>query len=449
MALRFCELSKMTEDFLHYIWKFRLFNTAILKTSTGEELQILHPGTHNTNGGPDFLQAKIKIGNQIWVGNVEIHIRAGDWHRHTHTDDIHYKNVILHVVFENDKEVYLHKPGDLPVFEMAGYMLHSQWASYQRWMSSKTWIPCQNELHRVDHLTWTAWKDSLLAERLEEKSTRILAIHQKTGSNWSETLYRLMARNFGFKVNADAMEMLAESLPQTLLARHKSDPFQIEALLFGQSGLLHAAKHTGYGLELKQEYDFLSTKYGLKPMSVASWNFFRMRPSNFPTIRIAQFAALICGSEHLFSKLISHADVHELKSLFRVSAHPYWQNHFRFEVQDPQLKIEATDFTVDAQEKKKMGRLGESSLENIIINTVSPVLFAYGRLMGNETLTERALKLTESCRAEENAIIRKWTEMNVTCSHAGDAQSLLQLYNQYCQAKRCLQCRIGLKLLRE
>jgi len=441
----------MTEDFLHYIWKFRLFNTAQLKSTLGEELQILHPGIHNSNGGPDFLQAKIRIGGQIWVGNVEIHILSGDWHKHTHTDDIHYKNVILHAVFQNNKDVYLHQPGDLPVLEMAEYIIASQWQSYQRWMSSKTWIPCQNELHKVDQLTWTSWKDNLLPERLEEKSKRILAIFDKTNSNWSEALYRTMARNFGFKVNAEAMEMLAESLPQSILGKHKSDPFQIEALLFGQSGLLHAAKHTGYGLELKTEYEFLSKKYHLTPISVAAWNFFRMRPSNFPTIRIAQFAALICGSEHLFSKLLEEPDIHEIKQLFRVTAHSYWQNHFRFEVIDPQLKIESIDEQISSSRNtsKSTGRLGESSVENIIINTVAPILFAYGKIMSNETLIDKGLTMLETCRPEENAITRKWTELNVNCAHAGDAQSLIQLYNSYCQSKRCLQCRVGLKLLRD
>ena len=441
----------MTEDFLHYIWKFKLFNTVQLKTTTGEDLQILHPGIHNTNGGPDFHQAKIKIGGQIWVGNVEIHIKAGDWHRHTHTDDIHYKNVILHVVYENDKDLFLHQPGDLPVLEMADYIIASQWQSYQRWMVSKTWIPCQNELGKVDQLTWTAWKDSLLPERLEEKSKRILSTFDKTNSNWSETLYRIMARNFGFKVNADAMEMLAESLPQSILGKHKSDPFQIEALLFGQSGLLHAARHTGYGLELKIEYEFLAKKYNLVPMSVAAWNFFRMRPSNFPTIRIAQFAALICGSEHLFSKLLEESDIQEIKQLFRVTAHTYWQNHFRFEVIDPQLKIEAPEVenSKDRNASKSSGRLGESSVENIIINTVAPILFAYGKIMGNDPMVDKGLYMLETCRPEDNVIIRKWSELGVTSAHAGDAQSLIQLYNAYCQSKRCLQCRVGLKLLRD
>ncbi len=428
----------MTEAFLHYIWKYRLFNAQELETTTGEALSVMHAGMHNFNGGPDFLNARLKIGATTWAGHVEIHIRASDWHHHKHTDDAHYKNVVLHVVFDNDKEIYLHHPGDLQVFDLSKYLRTDQWAKYEGWLQSKTWIACQAGIAQVDSLTWTGWKDRLLIERLEQKSKLVNAQLEKTKGDWSETFYRLLARNFGFKVNADAMEMLAESVPQSILAKHKSDPFQIEALLFGQAGFLNEIFSDEYPIDLKKEYDFLQKKYGLSTMNNAAWNFARMRPSNFPTIRIAQLAALICKSEHLFSTLVELESPADIKRLFQVEAHEYWNHHFRFDA-----KTVGSDLKTERNAK----RLGESSLENLLINTVAVVLFSYGKHRDDENYVDKALKLLELCQPDFNRIVNNWKDLGIESANAAESQSLIQLYNNYCTGKLCLQCAVGLKLM--
>ncbi|MFN0030865.1 MAG: DUF2851 family protein [Flavobacteriales bacterium] len=428
----------MTEAFLHYIWKYKLFNSPELHTKSGEQIIIHHSGTHNYGGGPDFLNARIRIGETMWAGHVEIHLHASDWHAHKHTDDVHYKNVVLHVVFDNDKEIHLHNPGDLQVLDLSGYIPQGQWNQYEHWLHSKSWIPCQAQLPGIDMITWTNWKDRLLMERLEIKCKAVYEQLHKVNGDWSESFYRLLARNFGFKVNSDAMEMLAESLPQSILAKHKSDPFQIEALLFGQSGLLMQIFSDEYPNDLKKEYEFLQKKYTLKTMNAAAWNFGRMRPSNFPTIRIAQFAALICKSEHLFSALLETEWPNDIRKLFATEAHEYWNHNFRFD---------ARTEDADMNKERNAKRIGDSSLNNILINTVAVVLFAYGRHCGNENLTERALRLLETVEAEYNAIISNWQLLGVNSTHAADTQSLIHLYNNYCSEKKCLTCAVGLKAL--
>jgi Protein of unknown function (DUF2851) len=417
----------MTEAFLHYIWKYRLFNTQELSTTTGESLSIMQPGTHNFNGGPDFLNARIKIGPTTWAGHIEIHTRASDWHHHKHTDDAHYKNVVLHVVFDNDKEIFLHNAGDLQVLDLSTYMRTDQWAKYEGWLQSKTWIACQGSISQVDSLTWTGWKDRLLIERLEHKSKLVNAQLEKTKGDWSETFYRLLARNFGFKVNADAMEMLAESVPQSILAKHKSDPFQIEALLFGQAGFLNEIFTDEYPIDLKKEYDFLQKKYGMSTMNSA-----------FPTIRIAQLAALICKSEHLFSTLVELESTAEIKRLFQVEAHEYWNHHFRFD---------AKTVGKDLKTERNAKRLGVSSLENLLINTVAVVLFTYGKHRDDENYIDKALKLLELCEPDFNRIVNNWNDLGIKSATAADSQSMIQLYNNYCTDKLCLQCAVGLKLM--
>lgn len=429
----------MTEDFLHYVWKFRLFNKVDLQTTSGEKLVILHPGTHNFHGGPDFMNARIRIGDALWAGHIEIHHKAGEWHQHKHTHDVHYKNVILHVVYRNDCEIFLHQPGDLPVFDISSYLRIDQWSHYESWLKSKTWIPCERQISQSDHLTWVSWKDRLIVERLEQKSDSVLAQLAKTGGDWNEAFYRLLARNFGFKVNADPMEMLAQSLPQAILAKHKSDPFQIEAMLFGQAGMLHEIFADEYPDKLRREYMFLQRKYALKMMNAAAWNFGRLRPSNFPTIRIAQFAALVCKSEHLFSTLLETENPTDVRAFFTAEAHPYWNTHFRFD---------ALSRADELQRIKHTRRLGSDSLENILVNTVAVILFAYGRNRNEEQFIDRALRILEICDGEKNAITDNWRRLRVESKHSLDSQALIQLYNRYCTPKKCLDCMIGLKLIR-
>jgi hypothetical protein len=424
----------MTEDFLQYIWKLRLFNTTDLKTVGGQSLVVYQSGIHNFNAGPDFLNARIKIGEETWSGHVEIHIRSSDWKRHGHTDNEQYRNVILHVVYEHDAEIFLHQPGDLPVFVLKDHFPQEQWQRYVHWLESKTWIPCERQLPQVSQLSWSAWKDRLTIERLEQKSKLVMQILSATSHDWQETCYRLVARNFGFKVNTEGMEMLADSTPQILLAKHRSDPFQVEALLFGQAGFLERELEDEYAKGLKEEYGFLRQKYSLNPINFSVWKMARLRPSNFPAIRIAQLADLICKSEHLFSKLLETDEIEDLKELFFVEAHSYWQTHYRFDV--------------TGTERLSL-KMGSQSVENILINSVVPLLFTYGQYHDEEKYIDRALKILDFCSAEDNHVITNWSKVGVKCANAAESQSLLWLHNEYCNKKRCLSCNIGLELLKK
>jgi len=424
----------MTEDFLQYIWKYRLFNTTELFTTAGQSVVVYHPGLHNTNAGPDFLNARIKIGEQTWSGHVEIHIRSSDWKRHGHTDNEQYKNVILHVVYENDEEIFLHQEGDLPVLVLQGIFHEEQWQRYVHWLESKTWIPCERQIAGVSKLSWTSWKDRLIVERLEQKSIRIKEVLNQTNNDWQETFYRVVARNFGFKANSEGMEMLAESLPQRILAKHRSDPFQVEALLFGQAGFLEGNFTDDYPKSLKDEYAFLQKKYDLKPINFSVWKMSRLRPSNFPAIRIAQLADLVCKSEHLFSTILEKENLEEISDLFQVQAHSYWLSHYRFDV---------------VGSEKPSLRMGSNSVENVLINSVAAVLFTYGQHNSDEKFIDRSQKILELCSAEDNHIMTNWSRLGVKTTNAADSQSLLWLYNEYCAKKRCLSCQVGLELLKK
>jgi hypothetical protein len=314
-------------------------------------------------------------------------------------------------------------------------------------------------IHEADELTWTAWKQRLVIERLEHKSDDIIRLLASCHYDWSEVFYRKLARNFGFKINSDAFEMLAERLPLNILAKHKSDPFQIESLLFGQSGLLDRAPEDVYAQSLKREYDFLARKYGLTPMKSEVWNFARMRPSNFPTIRIAQFASLISASDHLFTKLLETESDHQARSFFEAETSSYWQNHFVFgkpthsEAPAPipaPLELPWRErLNRNSLQEQEGRRIGRSSVENILINTVAPVLFAYGRSKDEEKYLLRAQEILDLCPAESNKIISNWNRLKQNCDSAFDSQALIQLHNGYCIEKKCLHCMVGLKLIRD
>jgi hypothetical protein len=424
----------MKEDFLHYIWKFRLFNTTELLTTTGDTIKIISPGVHNFNAGPDFLNAQIKVGGEMWIGHAEIHIKSSDWHRHGHTDDERYHNVILHVVFDHDEDIHLMQQNDLQVLELKNVLPLELWKQYEGWLQSKNWIACQSSASQVPEIIWSSWKDRLMIERLEQKSQAVLTRLHLCRGNWPEVLYRMLARNFGFKTNADAMEMLAEALPIIILARYKSDPFQIEALLFGQAGLLEKEFDDEYPRRLRSEYIFLRKKLGLVPLKASIWNFGRVRPVNFPTIRLAQFAALISQSEQLFRTISEADDAQSIFKLFCVEAHEYWSDHYRF---DEEAGLAG----------RRLRALGKSAIESILVNTVSVVLFAYGRSMNDNSFLEKAIKLSEICPPEDNRITKNWSTFGVTSANAAESQALIQLYNKYCVPKRCLNCQIGTQIL--
>lgn len=416
----------MTERLLQFIWQFQYFNQTELITISAESLKVIFPGQYNTNQGPDFLDAKIKLGKTTWAGSVELHLRTSDWKKHRHSGDKNYNNVILHVVWEDDGT------GDkIPVLELKGRVSKLLLQRYKDLMEASSFIPCEKMIHSVKEITWRSWKDRLLAERLTRKASIAEAFLNQNNYHWEETFWWMLARNFGMKVNADAFEAVAKSVPVNILARHKSQIHQLEALLLGQAGLLEESFNDDYPNLLQREYKFLKEKYKLKPVHVPV-HFLRMRPGNFPTIRLAQLAALVQNAAHLFSKIKEATSVKEVKTWFTETANDYWHYHYRFD-------------KTSAFRKKE---LGHSMTDNIIINTICPVLFAYGSYHGEEKYKDKALKWLEKTAAESNSITKGFAKMGIENKNAFDSQALIELKNEYCSKKRCLDCGVGNALLK-
>ena len=417
----------MTERLLQYIWQFQYFNGIGLHTEEGEELQVIKPGMLNTNQGPDFTNAKINIGGTVWAGSVEIHINASDWRNHKHSADKKYKNVILHVVWKNDAALNLPFP-TLVLQDKVSKLLLKR---YDELISTERFIPCEKSIHQITTLTWQGWKDRLLAERLQAKAAIIFEYQQKNNNHWEETFWWLLAKNFGIKLNSVAFEKIAQSIPVNILAKHKGQIHQLESLLFGQAGLLETDFIEDYPKLLQREYRFLQKKYQLKKVE-ASLVFLRMRPSNFPTVRLAQLAMLVHQSLHLFSKIKESNSVNEIKTLLDVTANDYWHYHYMFDESSAFIK------------KKKLGR---QMMDNIFINTVVPVLFAFGHFHDDEPLKEKALQWLMQLKAEQNNISKGFSFLQVAVNNAFDSQALIQLKNEYCNKKRCLDCSVGNKLI--
>ncbi|MCK4638130.1 MAG: DUF2851 family protein, partial [Bacteroidales bacterium] len=351
----------MTEEFLYYIWMFRLFDKDI-STTSGESINILKSGERNTDSGPDFFNAKIKIGDTIWAGNVEIHINSSDWYKHNHQENNAFDNIILHIVYKNDAIIKRKNSEIIPTIELKEKFDKKLYYRYKSFMTNKYWIPCQKLIGNVDEFHLNNWLERLLIERLEHKAKTIESTLKLNKNNWEQTFYQYLARNFGFNTNAEPFELLAKSLPVNHLAKHKNNQFQIESLLFGQAGLLETDFKDEYPNNLKNEYNFLKKKFSLKSVDGFLWKFLRLRPSNFPTIRIAQFANLIYKSSGLFSKIIEIKNIKEVYSLFNITTSEYWDTHYIF----------------DKPSAKRKKSFGNNALNLIIINTIVPFLFVYG-----------------------------------------------------------------------
>lgn len=420
----------MTERLLHFIWQFQYFNKNELTTTAGETIQIIFPGEYNTNQGPDFSDAKIKIDQTTWAGTVELHLKTSDWNKHNHQSDKNYNNVILHVVWEDDTEPG-EVSGNIPVLELKNRISKLLLDRYEELMNSPSFIPCERSIHFVRDITWKSWKERLLAERLIRKSGLAETYLQQSNFHWEEIFWWLLARNFGIKVNADAFEAIARSVTVNILSKHRSQLIQVEALLFGQAGLLGYKYTEDYPKLLWREYLFLKKKCKLKPVHQPIY-FLRMRPGNFPTIRLAQLAALISDSSHLFSKIKEANSVEQVKQCFDVTANDYWHYHYRFD--------EPSAF------KKKT--LGTSMINNIIINTIAPVLFAYGNYHDENKYKEKALKWLEETDAESNSITKGFEKLGIENKNAFDSQALIELKNEYCNEKRCLECGVGNAILK-
>ena len=421
----------MREEFLYYIWENRLIDKA-LQTTEGEAVEVVSTGYRNTDSGPDFLEAKIHIGDKLWAGQVEIHVKASDWNRHGHANDKAYRNVILHVVYENDA-----KAPDLPTIELKGHFDETLFANYQQFISTKGWISCENSIAQVSPFTRLSWLDRLAVERLESKTETVRKILEANQFDWEEALYKMLMRYFGMKVNNEAFEYLSNILPFKVLLKHADNLLQLEAMLLGCAGFLEAEFGEEYPQLLQREFIVMKAKFNLITMPAERWTFMRMRPSNFPTVRLAQMAQLIHKHGAMFARIREAKTAKETKALFDVAASKYWDTHYRFVV-----GLSHHD------SRKTPKHLGDSTVNILIINAVVPLLFCYGKLHKDDSYCEMALQLLEATEAEDNAVIRHFADHGITAQNAMQTQALLQLINIYCKRKRCLECRIGHVLLR-
>jgi hypothetical protein len=420
----------MTEEFLHYVWKFSLISHET-KTETGEMLSVLHPGTHNHDGGPDFINARVRIGNTTWAGNVEIHVNASDWFRHHHDNDRAYDNVILHVVNDLDLTPDDRKKIRCPTLVIRDRYPAYLYERYQDFQQNHSWIPCQNLMKDLPSFHFLQWSASLVLERLGQKAAQLEQFMESGGNDWEEAFYKNLCRAFGARINALPFELLAKSLPLKIILRHRVNLFQTEALLFGQASLLEPGCSEEYPLHLRKEYDYLKAKYSLAPITPGLWKFLRLRPSNFPTIRIAQLAMLLHTRDDLFSRTAQFPDLDCLKTLFFVRASSYWDTHFVFGKLSPgRPKVTGAAFT-----------------ELVIMNHILPFLFYYGKEKEIESFRERSLTILEFMPGEINSDTVKWKELGMPVSSAFYTQALIQMKTHYCDRKRCLECRIGRKLM--
>lgn len=418
----------MTEQLLQYIWKFRLFDANGLTTLDGEPIVIDKTGEQNLDSGADFSNARLKIGGIQWAGNVEIELESANWEKHGHSTDAAHKNTLVLVCIEHTAKT----PVAIPIIELKGRINPSFINNYKQLMETASFIACESFIKRVDDFTLHSWLLRILTERLEQKVMPITTSLQNNKNNWEETFYHALARNFGFNTNAVPFELVAKSLPLIVLAKHKNNLVQLEALFLGQAGLIQNINEPdNYTIKLQTEYSFLAKKFNLEPIDGALFKFSKTRPANFPTLRLAQFAALVHTSTHLFSKLMETPKPTELKKLLEIKASPYWDNHFR-----P---------SVAAENGKNM--LGDDAVNNILINTVAPFFFAYGLIKSDDEYKYRAMDLLEALPKENNRIIRGYETMGIKVASASESQALLQMHKHWCAPQKCLQCRIGHKIL--
>ena len=422
----------MDENLLHFIWKYRLFEPTGLSTAEGERVEIVKPGTHNKDAGADFQNARIRIGKTLWAGNVEMHINSNDWLAHKHEKDAAYNNVILHVVYEKGNKTIAGKNGvEIPTLELKNRINPALLSRFKELSKRKDWIACAKFFKDVDEFSVKNFLERLLVERLEGKVQQINTLLDESGNDWETVMFQMIARYLGASINKEAFSMLAKTLPIKIWAKHQHDKLQTEALVFGQAGFLNEKFDEDYPNQLRKEYAYLKRLHQLQPMEKHLWKFLRLRPSNFPTVRLAQLAALMSKEVKLFSQILEAKNAKAIHKLFDLEIPEYWNTHFQFD------KISA----------KANVHLGDTMKDILLINAVAPVLFAYGKYKDNEDYCDKAVKLLETCKAESNSIITGWKQLDLSPDNAYESQSLLQLKNEYCNQFRCLECGIGHKVL--
>lgn len=424
------EKMTMNEQFLSYLWRFRCLGQNLL-TETGESLAVLHPGEQNSDSGPDFFNSRIRIGGTLWAGNVEIHVKSSDWHRHGHQHDTAFDNTVLHVVYECDQMVRRNDGSELPTLVVKDKFPPQIFDRYRFMMSNMQWIPCFNQLRDKPPEALKLWAPALVVERWMTKFGQISRTWEMNQGDWEETLYQHIAYCFGFKVNSFAFELLARSVPLKIIRQNRHDRFLLEALFYGQSGLLNGSPVDKYPADLKNSHRFLLTKYNLSPMPPGLWKFLRLRPPNFPTIRISQFADLLQRTDCRFFNIVESSSVSAMMALLQTSASEYWNTHYIFDKSS-------------LHEEKK---IGQAAVKLLLINGILPFLFFFGKMKGNLMLKERALEFLEQIAAEKNAVMTRWEETGLKIDTALISQALHQLKTAYCDRRRCLECRIGKEIL--
>ncbi len=420
----------MNEEFLWYLWKYQLFSKD-LKTTAGQPVEVIQAGTHNTDSGPDFFNGRIRIDGTVWAGNIEVHVRSSDWQKHKHNDDPAYESIILHVVYEDDHPLITNQRGKIPTITLKNGFDPSLYQRYHSFILSESWIACEKQVRPMNSIYLTNWLQRVMVERLETKSESILALYREAGSDFIEAFYRRLLRNFGFRTNGPAFESLAVSVPFNILSKHINNLKQLEALLFGQAGLLRDSFRDKYPVELLREYQFLREKYKLIPLNNGTIRFLRMRPPNFPTIRLSQFANLMWKTTGLLHSILEAKRLKQVSELLRCEASPYWVTHYRFD------KVAGRNAKI----------MGKHSVDLILINTIIPYLFVYGKLNNSESLQGKAIDWLEEIPPEKNAIIKRFKQIGIISHNAMESQALIQLKSTYCDHKKCLSCGIGRELL--
>lgn len=422
----------INEEFLHFIWKFQLFDFSNLQSVNSESILVFKPGLHNHNAGPDFLNAKIKLNSIIWFGDIELHVKSSDWLKHKHQFDENYNTVVLHVVFEDDIEIRLENGAVLPCLELKSIIPEKYLNEYDTLYNSISTLPCNYAIGKLDSLFWTSYSEKLLVERLESKIHRINTLFLDSKKDYQECFYQLLAYALGLKINADTMLDLAKTSPLLLLQKHRDNRMQVEAILYGQSGLLIRKYASDYPKLLQKEYSFFAQKYKLIPNSPTQWKFFRLRPSSFPSLRISQLADFVLKSDAIFEQLFSFKNTKAILPFFKLQVSDYWNSHYVF----------------DKTTKKTNKQIGKSTLDLILINAVLPFCFFYARQKSDTYMLARVVEAYQSIKPEDNKIVRYFKEAKVAVHTAAKSQALIHLHDQYCIPRKCLNCRVFNQILK-
>ena len=418
------------EQLLHYVWKHKIFPLKELKTTTGQQVEVIDTGLANTDAGPDFFNAKLKLDGVLWIGNIEIHERSSDWFKHGHHADAGYNSVILHIASEIDTEISRSNGERIPQIQLI--CPEAVRTNYKELLETDSYPPCYRIIPSLPPFTAHSWMTALQMERFEQKATLLNERLKRCQGNWEDAFFITLARNFGFGLNGDAFETWAHRLPFRAVDKHRNDLFQIEAIFFGQAGILEDSDGDGYYLRLKKEYTYLQHKFGLIPMDASLWRFLRLRPANFPHIRIAQLACLYHRAYGLLSRIMETETLQGVRDILKGGTSEYWLTHYTFGGSSP----------------SRPKTLSNTSLDLLIINTVVTFLYAYGLHKGNRVLCARAGSFLEELKAENNYITRMWEQCGMKASNAADSQALIQLKKEYCDKKKCLYCRIGYEYLK-